>query len=108
MRTVGLLAIVVFSGCASTPSKCVGIAHEWSQIDASELPAEMDLGKVLSGQRISTRDQSKIQWFRGPDDSHFACFPGWTDDGCGQETYGIMRVDGEWKAVLFDGIICTD
>jgi hypothetical protein len=36
---------------------------------------------------------------------HFACFPGWTDDGCGEETYRIMTVNGDWQAVYLNGII---
>lgn len=62
---------------------------------------------MLFGQWTSRRDERMIQWFRDSDESQFACIPGRNDDGCGQETYRIMQVDGEWQAVRFDGIIRT-
>ena len=107
IRTIGLLILFFSAGCATTTNECVNIGDEWSQSDVSKVPAEVDLERVFSGQWMSTRDESEIRWYRDLNDSHFACFPGWTDDGCGEETYRIMIVDGEWQAVFFDGMICT-
>lgn len=107
MRIIGLLTLFFFVGCASTTNECVGIPDAWSQVDVDEIPAEVDLEKVLSGEWLSRRDKSAIRWFRDSNDSHFACLPGWTADGCGEVTYRIMRVNGEWQAVSYDGIICT-
>ena len=71
------------------------------------MPAEVNLGKVLSDDWMFNRDESEILWYRDSKNWHFACLPGRADDGCWEETYRIMAVNGEWQAVYFDGVICT-
>ena len=107
LRVVGLLTFSYLAGCASSTNECVGTRADWLQVGESEVPAEQRREDLFSQQKFSSDNDGTIQWYRDSDNSHFACFPGWNDDGCGEETHKIIRVDGEWKAVEFDGIICT-
>ena len=107
MRIMRLLILLICAGCASTPTECVSIRDDWSQIEVSDLPAEVNLGKVLSDDWMLNRDESEILWYRNSKNWYFACLPGRLDDGCWEETYRIMKVNNEWQAVSFDGVICT-
>ncbi len=107
MRVVGLLVLSSLVGCASSPVECVGIADDWLLVDESDVPAAQRRESFSSKGPFSTEDDSVILWYRSPDSSLFACHPGWNDEGCGQKTYKVMKVDSEWKAVPFNGVICT-
>jgi len=107
MRIVAILALLSFGGCASHPTQCVGVPSEWAEVDAPAVGTEIVLQREFSDRWKLDLEEDQVRWYRRPDESYFACIPGWDEIGCGQETYKIMLIDDQWQGIFFDGIVCT-